>query len=104
MMNELTNYSIFNENTGEIIQYLTMEEIEYLKSNYTSAPKGNSKLNDRGEEFIPNNDLFKQFIKEELGGFYFNYYNTIITEAIERIYNLLFALLIRTKAKTIDSN
>lgn len=77
MMNELTNYSIFNENTGEIIQYLTMEEIEYLKSNYTSAPKGNSKLNDRGEEFIPNNDLFKQFIKEELGGFYFNYYNKL---------------------------
>ena len=77
MMNELTNYSIFNENTGEIIQYLTMEEIEYLKSNYTSAPKGNSKLNDRGVELIPNNDLFKQFIKEELGGFYFNYYNKL---------------------------
>lgn len=39
MMNELTNYSIFNENTGEIIQYLTMEEIEYLKSNYNFCAK-----------------------------------------------------------------
>lgn len=74
-MNELTNYSVFNENTGEIMQYLTKEEIEYLKSNYTSAPK--CRVNDKGEEVAPSNNLFKQFIKEELGGFYFNYYNKL---------------------------
>lgn len=74
-MNELTNLSLFNENTGEIIQYLTKDELEFLRNNYTSAPKGTGRINDKN--IRRSDDLFCQFINETCGSFYFNYYNKL---------------------------
>lgn len=87
MMKELTDYSIFDENTGEIIQYLTQEEVEYLKNNFAST----TKINDRGERFIPKNDTFNSMIKEYCGSFYFSFYDNILQ--LENSYLFRFIYL-----------
>lgn len=74
-MNKLTNVSLFNEKTGEIIQYLTEEELAFLRNNFTSAPKGSGKTNDANAR--RSDDLFCQYINEVCGSFYFNYYNKL---------------------------
>ena len=35
--NNLTNLAVLNTETGELEQYLTVEEANYLEDNYTSA-------------------------------------------------------------------
>jgi hypothetical protein len=75
--NKLTNFAIVDTNSGEITQYLTQDEQEYLENKYTSAnPSGNSKLND--DNCRKNTDLFYMFIDEMCGSFYHNYYNNVI--------------------------
>nr|DAX85704.1 MAG TPA: hypothetical protein [Caudoviricetes sp.] len=81
--NELTNYSVLNNDTGEIIQDLTKSEVEYLKRNYTTIPQ--SRVNDCS---IPDKDLFKLFIKEEIGEFYFYYYSKDIPT--QHIFRFLY--------------
>lgn len=76
MIQKLTDLAVLNTVTGEIEQYLTTDEVEYLESSYTSAcPEGKNRLND--EDRIPSNNLFNMYISETCGTFYFNYFNNI---------------------------
>ena len=71
MNNKLTDYIVCDSKTGEYIQNLTVDEVEMLKDNYTTA--NISKINDSNVRESEN--LFYQYIKETCGGFYFHYYN-----------------------------
>lgn len=74
--NKLTNLAVIDTNSGEIKQYLTQDEQNYLENKYTSAnPSGDSKLND--DNCRKNADLFYQYINETCGNFYFNYYENM---------------------------
>lgn len=74
--NNLTNLAVLNTETGELEQYLTVEEANYLEDNYTSAcPESKNRLNDNSN--IPSKDLFNMYIRETCGTFYFNYFNNI---------------------------
>lgn len=76
MSNELTNNYVVDGDTGEITQYLTKKEKQYLDNNYTSANPNNSKLNDT--DVRKSSDIFYMFISEMCGSFYHNYYNKVI--------------------------
>jgi hypothetical protein len=75
--NKLTNFAVIDTNSGEITQYLTLDEQEYLENKYTSAnPSSDSKLND--DNCRKNTDLFYMFIEEMCGSFYHNYYSNTL--------------------------
>lgn len=84
MRENLTNYIVIDSKTGEYIQNLTQKEVQILNDNYTTTDVP-TKVNDNR---IPNKDTLKEFIKEELGGFYFNYYTKL--EANQYTFRFLY--------------
>lgn len=85
MKNEkLTDYIVVDSITGEYMQNLTQSEIYMLNDNYTTTDVP-TKINDN---VIPDKELFKEFIKEELGSFYFNYYTKL--EANQFTFRFLY--------------
>ncbi len=72
MKNELTNYMVVNDKTGEIDSWLTKKEKTRLDKMRTSA----SIIDDKDSK--KNDSLFAEFVKEKCGEFYHVYYSNVI--------------------------
>lgn len=84
----LSNIMLVDEITGEFKGYLTEKEIRQIDKNRTSCIDIENK---RRYEKKKSEDIFKQYIDNYLGAFYFNYYNRIKSLKLEIQY--LFRLI-----------
>ena len=65
--NNLTNLAVLNTVTGELEQYLTVEEANYLEDNYTSAcPESKNRLNDNSNISCCNSLVMREGSDSEL--------------------------------------
>ena len=81
--NDLTDYAVINESTGEYQGFMTVDEANVYFKSRTSAPRMNNKT---AIKYTGN--ITKDFINENLGSFYFNYYDK--TGEYEQLFRFLY--------------
>lgn len=81
--NDLTDYVVINESTGEYQGFMTVGEANVYFKSRTSAPRMNDKT---AIKYTGN--ITKDFISENLGSFYFNYYDK--TGEYEHLFRFLY--------------